>query len=246
MENDGVGRRRVLAGGAGLGAALLAGCSGSPGASGANETDNGGFRLLVSDQPAAIGDFGSLDVTLSTARVYPADEEEDGEGTDTPDGTDTPTPTAEGDEEGDEDDDEDGSDPVEFDLDGETVDLTTVVGDRALPVLEGDLPEGRYSRIELVVESAEGVVDGETVAVRVPSGRLRIVRSFTVEAGSTVEFVFDINVVRRGGNGYNLTPVVGKSGVVGEDTDVEEIEAEDGETPDEDETPDGDGTPGAS
>jgi hypothetical protein len=120
---------------------------------------------------------------------------------------------------------------VEIDLDDVTVDLTTVVGDRAVSVLEGELEEGRYSGIELSVAAAEGVVDGETVEVNVPSDRLRIVRPFEIAADEELSFVFDINVVQRGpNNGYNLLPVIGKSGVVGEDVEVDKVDGDGEET----------------
>ena len=254
-------RRRVLAAASGVGAALLAGCSGGGGGSddggggyGGGGDDGGGgygggggggsgtFELLVSDQPAAIGDFESLDVTLSSARIFRADEGEDiTSAAVTPDETETETPepttaeteagTAEGRE---------GF--VELDLNDVTVDLTTVVGDKAVSVLEGELEEGRYSGIELRVAGTEGVVGGETVAVMVPSNRLRIVRPFETAADEELSFVFDINVVKRGPNGYNLLPVIGKSGVVGEDVEVDEVDGDGDETGTETTTADGDET----
>lgn len=250
-------RRSFVATAAGLGTALLAGCSGDGGGGGGSGgTDGGGgggggsgsFSLLVSDQPAAIGDFESLDVTLDTARVFRADEDEtitEGAvtGTETPGETDTASPTPSPD--GTPAEDDEGF--VEFALDGTTVDLTTVVGDRALSVLEGELAAGRYSGIELSVTSAEGVVDGGTVEVMVPSNRLRLVKPFEVAADSELSFVFDINVIQRGPrNGYNLLPVIGESGVAGRDVEVEEVEGgKDGETttePDATETATDDGS----
>lgn len=116
---------------------------------------------------------------------------------------------------------------VEFDLDGATVDLTNVIGETAVPVLEVDLEAGRYSTIHLDVEDVTGYAPpidddehGEELDVRVPSNRLRLVRPFEVEAGATAEFVFDIHVVRRGrSGGYNLRPVIGGSGVEGDDVE---------------------------
>lgn len=70
-----------------------------------------------------------------------------------------------------------------------------------------------------------GVVDGETVEVMVPSNRLRIIKPFEIGADEELNFVFDINVVQKGPSGdYNLLPVIGKSGIVGEDVDVEEVD----------------------
>jgi hypothetical protein len=210
-------RRRFVATTAGLGTVLLAGCSGD-GTEQAGGT--GEFRLLISDQPAAIDDFDRLTVTLSSARVFRADADDEHTSA-------VVNGTVDG-AAGTEDADGDGF--VEFDIDNETVDLTEVKGDRAISVLEGELDAGRYSGIELRVASAEGVVDGEQVDVMVPSDRLRIIRPFEIAADEALSFVFDISVIKKGRSGeYNLLPVIGKSGVAGEDVDVEEVETENGE-----------------
>jgi hypothetical protein len=197
---------------------LLAGCSGGDDSSDDGGTRSGTFRLLISDQPVAIDDFDSLDVTLSSARVFRADEDEDvtpGVVNGTADGTATPSP------------DDESAGFVEFDLDSVNVDLTQVKGDRAVSVLDGELDEGRYSGVELSVANAEGVVDGETVEVMVPSQKLRIIKPFEIGADVELDFVFDINVIQKGpSGGYNLLPVIGKSGVAGEDVEVEEVDPE--------------------
>lgn len=216
-------RRSVITTTAAVGTALLAGCSGGSDDGG---TASGTFRLLISDQPVAIDAFDSLEVTLSAARVFRADEDEEI----TPgvvNGTENETMSSDNttDDETDDSEDGDGEGVVEFDLDSAVVDLTQVKGDRAVSVLEGELEEGRYSGIELRVATAEGVVDGDSAEVMVPSSRLRIIRPFAVAADEELNFVFDINVVQKGPNGgYNLLPVIGKSGVAGEDVDVEEVD----------------------
>lgn len=128
----------------------------------------------------------------------------------------------------DEDDQDDGQRQFfTVDLEGSTVDLTEVVGDKAVSVFEGELPEGKYTKIELNAADVDGIVAGESVAVKIPSGKLQIVKPFEVTAGESLSFVFDINVVKKGqGDEYNLLPVIAKSGVAGEDVDVEEIENE--------------------
>ena len=223
-------RRSLIKTTAGLGAVLLAGCSGSDSDSDTGGTASGTFRLLISDQPVAIEEFDSLDVTLSAARVFQADEDEDI----TPrvvNGTENGSTTSPSDNTTDDDTEEsedgDGGGVVEFDLDSVTVDLTQVKGDRAVSVLESELDEGRYSGIELQVAGAEGVVDGEAVDVMVPSNRLRLIKPFEVGGGEELSFVFDITVIQKGPRGgYNLLPVIGKSGVAGEDVDVEEVDTE--------------------
>ena len=271
-------RRRFAALGLGVGTTLLAGCTadsvdglGGDGTAGGSATaGQGTFRLLISDQPVAIDDFDSLEVSFREARVFggprtgdddDVDEDDDEveaeaetstptaspegtatPGTDTPTATEEPTDTAtpepgseeeegpEGEEEQEveeeEEDDGDGDDGEGFriiPLDGATVDLTQVTGDRAMSVFEGPLPEGRYTKIELFAMDVGGVVDGEDVDVTIPPGKLMITKNFEVEAGETLSFVFDIGVVKKGPGGYNLLPVISESGVAGRDVPVEEV-----------------------
>lgn len=311
-RDEGVGRRRFLALGASTGALLLAGCTGdgsqsSPGTDGPDggqdgdgagnsstaeesastaSTDTGTFRLLISDQPVAIDEFDSLEVSFDRARIFRSERGGDDksatatEGTATNDmatpnetatATATPTPTgtatgsaalqenatttaeatsttdaddgssdatdeaedseetgdeAVGEDEGNaerEDDGEAGGFSI-VDLGGATVDLTEVVGDRAIGVFEDQLTAGRYTKIELYAADVGGIVDGTSVDVKIPSGKLQIVKPFEVEAGGSVSFVFDITVVKKGNKAaYNLLPVISESGVAGEDVDVEEV-----------------------
>jgi hypothetical protein len=66
-----IDRRKFMAVGGGVGAALFAGCTADDEtADGADGSDDARFRLLVSDAPADIGDFERLDVTFDSARVF--------------------------------------------------------------------------------------------------------------------------------------------------------------------------------
>ena len=291
-------RRAFVTTGLGVGTSLLAGCTSGGGDQGEDEhTEHGGhddeeateaqtategsaaarFRLLISDQPAAIGDFDSLTVSFSHARVFggatSTDEAtetatdtvtgenttaatdtataspessatEDGGGGAQPEEEDEHTDDGEHDEEeenetegehsddGEHDEEEESDDEEasedggfsEFDLEGQSVDLTEVVGDAAISVLDGELSPGRYTKIELHAADVVGIVDGEEAEVKIPSGKLMLTKPFEVAAGESVDFVFDINVVKRGnGNNYNLLPVIGESGVAGTDVEVEEV-----------------------
>lgn len=120
------------------------------------------------------------------------------------------------------------------DLNGATVDLTEIVGEKAIPVVEIELKAGTYTKIELEVESIDAVLkDGNSATVDVPSNKLKIVKPFTVDANAETKFVFDIQIVKKGQkNEYNLLPVIGKSGVIGKDineSEVQETEAKDEE-----------------
>ena len=298
-----VRRREFVAAGAGIGATLLAGCAGDTGVTPSGDSDGsdgsdgsddegsgtaaGRFRLLISDAPADIDDFERLDVTVESARIFEAreeedddedtdgeaeddeerDEDEDGSGNETADDDgdasvdgdddaaddddesedDDPGDDDESEDEDSEDDDEDGDDVDEsededseggftvIDLGGVTVDLTQVLEADAMPVFDGELAEGRYEKLELNVASAAGIVDGEAVAVKLPSEKLQITKPFEVRADETVSFVFDINVVKRGpNNGYILKPVISGSGVAGRDVEVNEVGDERDEDDDED------------
>ncbi|QLD90722.1 DUF4382 domain-containing protein [Natronomonas salina] len=160
----------------------------------------------------------------------------------------TATDGADGGEGGEEegaDDEDDGEDRGFYvlDLDDPTVDLTKVVGDKAVAVFDGELSEGSYQKLELNVADVEGIVDGEAVEVKVPSEKLQLTKSFEVRAGEELDFVFDINVVKRGNQAsYNLKPVISQSGVRGKDVEVEEVGDESGEGESESEDGSDDGT----
>lgn len=115
----------------------------------------------------------------------------------------------------------------EFPVENESVDLTQLIGELAVPILEVNLTEGTYTKIELHVADVDGIVNNESVEVKVPSNKLMITNTFTISNNDTTTFVFDINVVKRGNqDSYNLLPVISESGVVGDDLgedDVDEI-----------------------
>jgi hypothetical protein len=65
----------------------------------------------------------------------------------------------------------------------------------------------------LNVSEVDGrLTSGESADVKLPSGKLQLNQNFTVESGSSVDFVYDINVVERGNGGYNIRPVASESG----------------------------------
>lgn len=152
-------------------------------------------------------------------------------GTSTPTHSETPTEAAA------ESDDGEERGFFVVDLGGATVDLTQVVGDKAMGVFDGELEAGRYAKMELYAADVEGLVDGKTVDVKIPSGKLQLTKPFEVVPGETLSFVFDINVVKKGrSDAYNLLPVISESGVAGRDVEVEEVGRENG----------GDGSGGAT
>lgn len=98
---------------------------------------------------------------------------------------------------------------------GADVDLLSANGSRAAFLGEETLEAGRYGQIRVHVLEAYGVRDGERVDFRVPSGTLKVVRSFEVEAGMETRIVLDFDLdrsLKETGNGdWIMTPVVGKT-----------------------------------
>ncbi|WP_339104518.1 DUF4382 domain-containing protein [Haloterrigena salinisoli] len=224
--------------------------------------DSGGEESGDGDDGAGSDGNESTEDAQTDGEEATGDEEQES-GTDADDGEADEEETADGEDDGasaddetdgDESDANDGEsgssgDKVErrrgfywLDLEGATVDLTKVVGDKAISVFEGGLSEGTYEKIELHVADVEGIVDGEVVDVKVPSEKLQIPHSFEVRADEPLEFVFDINVVEKGNGGYNLTPVISESGVAGTDVDIEEVGEDDAGDDARDEGADDDGS----
>jgi filamentous hemagglutinin family protein len=75
-------------------------------------------------------------------------------------------------------------------------------------LFNGSLAAGTYSRVELKIASASGVLraSGQTVNVSVPSGGLFLNDNFTIAAGKTTTFLFDIQVHKLGNGGYQFFP----------------------------------------
>ena len=147
--------------------------------------EKGTFRLQVTDQPSAIGDFESLNVTVSEVRIHRASA-----------GNET----------------NETGEWITLEPFNQTFDLTKLQGGNVTTIVNESVETGNYTQIRLIVESAEGFADDDMVDVSVPSGTLKIVKPFVIAENQTTTFLFDINVVKTGKN-YNLLPVIGKSGV---------------------------------
>ena len=189
------------------------------------------FRLLISDDVNAIGDFESLIVTISSVGVHKAGEE--GE---TGEWLERESPAA-----------------------GE-LNLVALKGPKAEEIWSGTLPDGDYNKVFVYVSDINAELwptgDSTGTEVKLPSEKLHINTHFSISTsdGSSVSFVFDISVVAAGseqsGIKYILKPVVSQSGPnqpfievssLGEDEEeeIEEEETEEeeieGEEPEEEE-----------
>jgi len=240
-------------------------------------TDTGGtagggtgtVEFYVSDQPTAIGEFQHLNVTITKIGFARADADR-GEDTDDQSSNDTtatpatatptPTPTgndtdagADGDDaDADEDDESDErAGWVTRDVDSRTVDLTRLQGDNATLVGTPEIPAGEYATVFVHVESVDATLqDGTAANVKLPSGRLKLTRGFTLEPNGTVAFVYDISVVKAGNSGkYILKPVISQSGPGQpiedvDDRDDQSEEDDENEDEEDDDTDDGDAAGG--
>lgn len=92
------------------------------------------------------------------------------------------------------------------------VDLLTLK-DRLADLGLAELPAGKYTQIRLKVTSAQVVLqDGSTHGVKIPSGTLKLVHPFTIEAGSqtlmTLDFDAEKSVHKTGNGQYQMKPVI--------------------------------------
>ena len=184
------------------------------------------------------GDGGDEDETASkttsAAPVVETTTAADGTPTPAPDGNESETPTAttpstnegaEATEDGNESDDGDASDAgwITVAVDEARVDLTELQGANATRIANASLPAGEYNGVYVEVSNVTGTLaSGETVAVKLPSSRLRLNKGFTLGVGGSTSFVFDIAVHEAGGSGkYVLRPVIGESGT---DVPIEDVD----------------------
>jgi len=104
-----------------------------------------------------------------------------------------------------------------------TVDLTQLKGANSSLVDQYELESGNYTKVFLDVSEVDATLtSGESADVKLPSGKLQLTQNFTVESGSSIDFVYDINVVEKGNDGYNLLPVASESGT---DVEIDEVDA---------------------
>ncbi len=112
-----------------------------------------------------------------------------------------------------------------------TEDLTRLTGNNATEIWSGYVSPGEYTKVFIYVDSVEGILlEGGAVAdVKLPGNKMQISKPFiaSVEDGNlTVDFVFDITVVKAGNSGqYNVKPQISESGP---DQDFDDVGTEDG------------------
>ena len=200
--------RRTYLRGAGaiaVGTAGLAGCVGRA---------TGTLATSVTDQPADIGDFESLVVTIEGIWLGPEGarsgqvDADDGSDTDGDDDADD-----ENDTDGDDDAD-DGSEPSgreyhEFD-EPQQADLVELRGDETQLIDEREIDVGEYRFLQLNVSETEGtLVDGGEATIELPGNApLTFNQSFEIRENARTGFTADFAPVKRGQTDtYLLRPV---------------------------------------
>lgn len=104
-----------------------------------------------------------------------------------------------------------------------TLDLTQLKGANSSLVDQYEIESGNYTKVFLDASEINATLtSGASADVKLPSGKLQLNQNFTVASDSSVDFVYDINVVKKGNGGYNLLPVASESGT---DVEIEEVDA---------------------
>ncbi|WP_435359765.1 DUF4382 domain-containing protein [Haloarchaeobius sp. DFWS5] len=175
------------------------------------ETASDGTTEMTAEEPAETS-VQSATETSADAAVYAK------ETTTTENGTETETES----EGGADDESEDGW--TTYEVDSRTVDLTELQGANASKLASFSVQSGEYDGVFVYVSDVEGTLkNGEQVNVKLPSGKLKINKGFTVQSGTETEFVFDIMIHEAGKSGkYVLRPVIGESGT-GDQVDIRDV-----------------------
>lgn len=208
-DRDAVFRRTYLraTGTAALGAVGLAGCVGRA---------TGTLATRVTDQPADIGDFESLVVTVEGIWLGPEGAESGADGNETDDGDATDDGgTSDGETAaGNETDGADGGDEpagreyFEFD-EPQEADLVQLQNGETQLIDERELSVGTYRFLQLDVSAVDGTSEGgDEAEVDLPGNApLTFNESFEVRENTRTSFTADFAPVRRGNGTYLLRPV---------------------------------------
>jgi len=207
---DGVSRRTYLqaTGAAALGAAGLAGCVGKA---------TGTLATRVTDQPADIGDFESLVVTIEGIWLGPEGAESGAAGNETDgdadDGSDVDGGNATDGDDADMNETDDESEPagreyIEFD-EPQEADLVQLQDGETQLIDERELAVATYQFLQLDVSNVDGTLNGGDEAdVDLPGNApLTFNESFEVRENTETSFTADFAPVGRGNGTYLLRPV---------------------------------------
>lgn len=202
-DTDTLGRREYLraTGAAALGVAGLAGCVGRA---------TGTLATGVTDQPADIGDFESLVVTIEGVWLGPEGATNGTEETGA-NATDDETAT---------DDEPADREYHEFD-EPQQADLVRLQGEETQLIDERELSTATYQYLQLDISAVDGTLaDGDDAAVDRPGDApLTFNEPFEIRENTRTSFTADFAPVRRGTGRYLLRPVPRGIEVAYESTD---------------------------
>jgi len=202
-DTDTLGRREYLraTGAAAVGVAGLAGCVGRA---------TGTLATGVTDQPADIGDFESLVVTIEGIWLGPEGATNDTEETGV-NATDDETAT-----------DDEPADREYHELDEpRQADLVRLQGEETQLIDERELSTATYQYLQLDISAVDGTLaDGDDAAVDRPGDApLTFNEPFEIRENTRTSFTADFAPVRRGTGRYLLRPVPRGIEVAYESTD---------------------------
>jgi len=179
---------------------IAAGCSDDNSTSPGTVDGNGTLKMYMTDAP---GDYEAVNVTISSVSVHYADGTEDTEGEEVEGEEEAPAKAAV----------TDGS-WLAVSSEAVTIDLLTLANGATLMLGTTELAAGQYTQVRLTVESAEVVIDGESIPLTVPSSNIKLIHPFTVEADAVTELVIDFDADRSihvtGGSNskYMMNPTI--------------------------------------
>lgn len=205
---DRLDRRSYLqaTGAAALGTAGLAGCVGRAA---------GTLATHVTDQPADIGDFESLLVTIEGIWLGPEGavsgaDDNDGDGDEDTDEADDETGDDDNDGTNETDDENEpaGREYYEFD-ESQEADLVQLQGEETQLIDERELSVASYQFLQLDVSDVDGTLDdGSEATVDLPgTAPLTFNAAFEIREDTRTSFTADFAPVRRGTGSYILRPV---------------------------------------
>jgi len=88
----------------------------------------------------------------------------------------------------------------------DSFDLTKLQNENTTTLFSGAVAAGNYTKLELKISQAKGVLKagGQTVDVQAPSGTIFLTQHFEVAKGKETVFVFDVQVHIQGNGDYML------------------------------------------
>jgi len=168
-------------------------------------SDSGTVATYLSDRPAAIGDFAQLNATVTRVGLHRVSAAANASGG-------ANATAGEGGTENESDDETTASGWQTVEV-NETVDLTELRGENATHIVNQSVPNGTYDNVFVYVSDVHGTLtDGSNADVKLPSGKLHLATTFTVETNGTVDFVYDLAVHETGNGRYIVRPNAGASG----------------------------------